>query len=141
MVNSCSAAMTSNPNDKWAATFTAPRTRTWRPPMLVVEFAEFIFQLGKEPSLNGLPEVAQLRQSVHGISPVFAGVDHPTTRIIPQLLNHNNCIDKYLQKLWGGDSIDKFNENDIFKQPYNALPKTQPADVPPNFGGFCKWLQ
>src|SRR5208337_597975 len=37
--------------------------------MLVIEFAEFIFQLGKEPSLNGVPEVGQLRESVHGSSP------------------------------------------------------------------------
>ena len=32
ILSSCSAAMTISPKERWAATLTAPRTRTWRPP-------------------------------------------------------------------------------------------------------------
>jgi hypothetical protein len=37
--------------------------------VLVIEFAEFILQNGEEPSLDGVPRIAQCRQSAHCRSP------------------------------------------------------------------------
>jgi len=37
--------------------------------VLVIEFAEFILQNGKQPCLNGAPKIAQSRQSAHRRSP------------------------------------------------------------------------
>jgi len=42
-------------------------------PVLVVEFAQLIFQHGEQPGLNAVPEYAQSCQCVHGSASLLTG--------------------------------------------------------------------